>query len=170
MCGSHRRLGRDQAEGWSQRSEPSGASDAEADASDAPKVLLESGDGAEAHALWRLLRRNGYDVSWCPGPRAHDARGCPLVESGHCDLVDEADVVLCSLNLADPSTRQVLEAHHRHEPARTVLVAAPRPLADRYADVIDGSDVVAVPLTGEGVVEAVEEHRARGAGVPPRRS
>ncbi|NNE95171.1 MAG: hypothetical protein HKN24_04005 [Acidimicrobiales bacterium] len=51
--------------------------------------------------------RRGFDVMVCAGPSAsrHD---CPVVEGGHCPLVDGADGVLFALREDD----EVLSAHH----------------------------------------------------------
>jgi hypothetical protein len=61
---AHRPLGRDLARTW----------DVE-ERVDAPTVLLESADGAEAHAVWRMLQRKRLRTMWCPGPRT-DASEC----------------------------------------------------------------------------------------------
>ncbi len=94
---TRRPLGEDFARGW-----PDEAHDDD----DGPMVLFESPDGAEAHAAWKLLRRNGYRMTWCPGPQGGFSPECALSATGHCPLVDEADAVVSALDLRDPRVRE----------------------------------------------------------------
>ena len=75
MCVSRQRrpLGNDQARSW-EHEEGAGV----------PRVLIESPDGAEAHAAWRLLQHHGCRTMWCPGPSAAAGTECVLSQSGHC--------------------------------------------------------------------------------------
>lgn len=167
MSGFHDKLGDDHAAGWvdrpvdaSRSGEGAGGEPgarAGGDEGPRPRVLIESPDGAEAHALWRLMRHEGYDVSWCPGPAAGDADACPLVTTDHCALVDDADVVLCTLSVNDDGTRQVLDAHRHHEPGKPVIVSVPQPAADRHPEALEGNRIVRAPLSGPAVIRAVEE-------------
>jgi len=113
------RVGQDQAVGWPEREPPGGTNPGHR-----RRLLVESEDGAEAVAIWKLLERRGIDVSWCPGPDARRSSRCPLVHTGSCRLVDQADAVLCALDLEDPKQRAVLEALNTAHPEKPVVVAA----------------------------------------------
>lgn len=86
-----------------------------------PRVLLECEDPAVQDGLERVLRESGYAVSLCAGPAARSA-GCPLVEQGHCGLVDHADIVVHALDPGDSSNRQVLSALVQGHPDIPVVV------------------------------------------------
>jgi len=64
MRRTHTELGRDLAAAWAP-CRPVPDADREAVRS---RVLVEIPDGAKAWALWLLLGREGYVVTWCPGP------------------------------------------------------------------------------------------------------
>jgi len=122
------RVGRDHATGWS-RQESAGGDDPERRL----RLLIESEDGAEVVAIRNLLDRHGYDVSWCPGPDARRSSRCPLVRKGTCRLVDEADAVLCTLDLDNAKHRAVVEALNTLHPEKPVIVAASPALSRRWA-------------------------------------
>ncbi len=97
---TRRPLGKDFARGWKDTTRGG--------ENDGPRVLFESPDGAEAHAAWKLLQRHGYRVTWCPGPHGGFSPECALSTTGHCTLVDEADVVVSALDLRDASSQEVV--------------------------------------------------------------
>jgi hypothetical protein len=156
---SRRRLGRDHARSW------------DGEAGEGPRVLLESPDGAEAHAVWRILHRHGYETMWCPGPR-RDAE-CTLVETGRCHLVDEADVVLSALDLNEPFCQAVVRSLDTDAASRTpVVVVAPRAAEAQWVDELSSSTVVAGPLRAKALLRSIESagtqavSEVTGAGTP----
>jgi hypothetical protein len=64
------------------------------------------------------LRSAGNDVRQCTGPRREAGRACPLVTSGHCQLAEEADLIVNLLPGDEPDCTAVLAAHRRHWPDR----------------------------------------------------
>lgn len=144
------RLGKDHARNWRRHAE---------DAPPRPRVLLESPDGAEAHAVWKLLDLNGYDTMWCPGPSAHPARACSLVVSGHCPLVDRADVIVHALDQSDEQCGEV----SRHldnlgevpADSRPVVVMTPPTAVAELAAALPHCDVVPGPLRSRVLLRLV---------------
>jgi len=76
-------------------------------------ALFEGSDGAEAVAVSRVLGSLDIDTMWCPGPGAGRGSHCPLVEEGHCELVEKADFVINDLGTTDPRCAAVAEAVDR---------------------------------------------------------
>ena len=146
-----RPLGEDFARGW-----PDGAQDGES----GPLVLFESPDGAEAHAAWKVLRGHGYRMTWCPGPQGGFSPRCALSATGHCQLVDEADAVVSSLELRDPLCGEVVRALDAQASETPVVVVAPRGSAARWAEEAPDCEVVAGPLSTRVLVRALSVARA----------
>jgi hypothetical protein len=104
MC-RKRKLGRDEAAGWPRR-----------DSSAAPprwSALFEGNDGAAAVAVSHVLDAIDIDTMWCPGPGDGHGSRCPLVEEGHCELVEKADFVINDLGTTDPRCAAVAKAVDR---------------------------------------------------------
>jgi hypothetical protein len=121
------------------------------------RVLVEAEDGAEAFARLRMLQIAGYDGAWCPGPERRGTRGCPLVNAGHCPMVDDADVVVTSLRLDHDAARLVLEAMDRHHPQLPVVIETTSSSAEEFAPLVGCHRVVAAPTTPADLVSAVAE-------------
>ncbi len=105
MCRTKRNLGIDEAANWPrERSNVSGRRSA----------LFEGADGAEALAVSGVLDRMDIDTMWCPGPSGR-GRGslCPLVEEGHCELMERADFVINNLGTHDPRCAAVARTVER---------------------------------------------------------
>ena len=153
---TRRPLGEDFARGW--------PDEAAGNADGGPMVLFESPDGAEAHAAWKLLRRNGYRMTWCPGPQGGFSPQCALLASGRCPLVDEADAVVSALDLRDPRCGDVVRALGAQAPDTPVVVVAPKRAAAHWAEEVPGCGVVAGPLSSKVLIRALSVARA-GAGV-----
>jgi DNA-binding NtrC family response regulator len=120
-----------------------------------PRVLVEATDFAKQAALANILADRGYSVRTCGGPEATDDR-CPLVESGQCDGVALADVVVHSMRRHDPRNREVLEKILERYPDTPVVVEAPRPLVERHPDDYAECTVIFQPLTRTTLLDAVE--------------
>ncbi|HVC69656.1 MAG TPA: hypothetical protein VNC61_05255 [Acidimicrobiales bacterium] len=146
-----RMLGKDLARRWVSRSMPG---DGEGRRS---RVLLEVPDGAEALAYWRLLTNNGYDVEWCPGPEGPPALRCPLVTSGHCELIDRADVVVSALGLDQEPCRHVIESRSRLHPETPVVTQASREAFTRWAELVEGDQPLPTPVCGEALLGSVQD-------------
>ena len=152
MCVMKQRrpLGEDRARGW----------DSESGSAAAPRVLIESADGAEAHAAWRLLQRHGYRAMWCPGPRRTPARECPLSRAGSCTLVEEADAVVSALDLRDEACARVVRDLDAVAGGKRVVVVAP---VDQVADLsreLKSVCVVPGPLSAQVVLGALDTGQA----------
>jgi len=145
-------LGRDQARNWRRANE---------ETPPRPRVLLESPDGAEAHAVWSLLDRHGYDTMWCAGPSGRPSRECSLVRVGHCPLVDRADVIVNTLDQGDWKCAEV--ARHLDRSAdvvshsRPVVAVAPPSAAPELAASLPHCDVVPGPLRSRVLLHQVAQ-------------
>lgn len=120
-----------------------------------PRVLIEAEDGAEALARVRLLEAHGYDALWCPGPHRSDGGDCPLVRGAACPLADEAEVVVSSLDLAQPGSRLVLQAMASEHPELPVIVETTKIESQKWADVLVGIKQVRPPTTSTSLLRAV---------------
>lgn len=145
-----RRLGRDHARTWRRHDDPSPR----------PRVLFEGPDGAEAHSVWRLLDRHGYDTMWCPGPSARPIHECALLRTGHCSLVDDAELVVSALDQSDPICREVVRTLDRNtkDPTRLskpVAVVSQRSTVPELAASLSACDVVPGPLTSKMLLRLV---------------
>jgi GNAT superfamily N-acetyltransferase len=89
-----------------------------------PRVLVESRSWwATAGAA--ALRRAGYQVRQCQGPRSGAGRPCPLLVGDECPLVEGADVVACLLPEGDADCLAVAEIHRRQRPLRLTRTPGP---------------------------------------------
>jgi hypothetical protein len=152
----HRQLGSDQAHRWN-RDHPA------VHGRVYPRVLVEAADGAEGFARVRLLESHGYDAMWCPGPTPGHSEECPLVTGDGCPLVDEADVVVTSLDLKGSEAREVLSTMARTRPEVPVVVETSRAAAEAWADLLQGHGVVMAPTTTVGLLDAVSTAMERRA-------
>ena len=127
------------------------------------RVLVENAGGAERLALNAILAGAGYDVSVCPGPDTSRGLLCPLVEDGGCRLAQGADVVLNSLSLSRPESRDVVRCLRSQVPDTPVIVEVPTPRATRYADILEGCQVEPFPMTSGRVRQAVSQVTPKNA-------
>jgi hypothetical protein len=127
-----------------------------------PRVLIEEPDVAGAYAYWRLLDKNGYEVSWCRGPRGLGPRQCPLVACGRCELVEGADVVVSSLGLHRQSSRRVVTALRRLHPDTPVVIRASQETLTRWAPLFEGHwGPVPIPANKRTLLDSVESALAK---------
>ena len=148
---NHKWLGRDFARHWHPRGGAIGAGHPR------PRVLIEEPDVVEAYASWRLLEENGYEVSWCPGPAGSRPRRCPLVTSGLCDLVCNADVVVTSLALDSKCSRDVVSAHRYLHPETPFIIEAPAEALTLWEPVFEGHwGAIRMPVTKRTLLDSVE--------------
>jgi len=144
-------LGSDRARSW----DASPDTQPELDGGRHRRVLLEMSDPAEAWASSRLLRRAGYVVTWCPGPDGSPRQPCPLVATGTCPLVEDADAIVSTLRLDEAPARQVLEALGQHRPTPPVIVSCPWKQAEHWPPSLNGLQPLPVPLTATKLLAAL---------------
>jgi hypothetical protein len=117
-----------------------------------PRVLVECDDPTIQDGLERVLRESGYAVSICAGPASRSS-GCPLVLSGQCGLVEDAEVVVHTLDPVDPSNREVLAALARHSSDTPVVIEAHLIAEDQSGDVRR----VRFPMSRATLIGAVQQ-------------
>jgi hypothetical protein len=117
-------------------------------------VLVEHPDRNRRWAYADILRRAGYDVTICSGPKGRGGERvrCPLVGEGYCPLVEGADVVVSSWELA--GSHEILRALVAQRGSRVVF-EVPETRAARYADVAEDAVLVSPPLAKPALLEAV---------------
>ena len=122
-----------------------------------PRALVENPDAAQLWAYAETLRAAGYDVATCAGEHPDGLDRCPLVETGHCALVEGADVVVstCSMQRGDR-----LLAVLGLTGSTPVVFEAPKPDFERYAHLAENAKLVPTPVTRKALLEAVAEARA----------
>ena len=109
--------------------------------------------------MWGLLDQHGYETMWCPGPTRRHDRECSLVRTGHCPLVERADVIVSALDQSDGRCAEV--AHHLDSAAgplgtKPVVVVTPRRAAEEVAAALPHCDVVPGPLSSTTVLRSVD--------------
>jgi hypothetical protein len=128
-------------------------------------VLIENPDRADLWTHAAVLRGAGYDVAMCSGPTAASEQQehtlCPLLTEKQCPLVEGADVVLSTTQLADG--REILAAFSaRSSPA--LVVEGTSSELKREGDAIAGAVELTLPLLPQQIVEAVERARHGATG------
>lgn len=119
------------------------------------RVLVEDDDGATGMAAVAILKDAGYDAMTCGGPEELYGGRCPLVDCGRCQLVEGADVVLCSLRLSSADNAEVLRAVKRHHPTTPVVVEVTEPQAKVLGELLEGCERVPFPFTRKPLLRAV---------------
>jgi hypothetical protein len=120
------------------------------------RVLVEHPDRAVLTGAVDILRDAGCDVATCVGPTR--GQRCPLVEFGHCGLVEDADVIVTSPELA--ISDELLEIYDERG-ANTVVVDVDRRALEHILDVIPEATLVQLPLTPRSLREAVVQAARR---------
>jgi CheY-like chemotaxis protein len=96
-----------------------------------PTVLLVQRDPEERDLLATWFEASGFDVTTCPGPSA-PTYVCIGDRTGHCPLIDEADVVVLDCGL---ESDEVMEGTSAYD-LLSLYVSADKPVV-----VIDGSEI-----------------------------
>ena len=122
-----------------------------------PRALVENPDAAQLWAYAETLREAGYDVATCVGEHPDGLDRCPLIETGHCSLVEGADVVVstCSIQRGDR-----LLAVMGLLGSTPVVFEAPKPDFERYAHLAENAKLVPTPVTAQALVDTVAQARA----------
>ena len=115
------------------------------------RVLVENPNRAVRSAYADMLREAGYDVATCGGPAGAQVH-CPLVEGKRCRLVEQADVVVSTSDLAE--SREILAALASRGGV-SVVFEVPEPLLGSYCDVAGDATLVPSPVTEESLRAAV---------------
>jgi ribosome-associated translation inhibitor RaiA len=128
---------------------------------DGPRVLIENSDLGVGYSLERLLIEQGYAAAVCEGPDCRQGRRCALVETGECDLVSNADVIVHSLDLDRRDNAEVLQALRSCYPAARTVVEISEPSVARHRELLEGCSLLPFPATRTSLTSAVEASLAR---------
>jgi AmiR/NasT family two-component response regulator len=128
----------------------------------APRVLVEHPSPAHRTIAMELLRAEGYEVAGCPG--AERGMRCPLIEFGSCWLVEDADVVVTTAEMAD-AVRLLDE--HRRSGQRPLVVEVAADQLEEIAEIVPDAVLVTRPLTAHSLRAAVGKAQARIASDAP---
>jgi hypothetical protein len=122
------------------------------------RVLVEHPDHAELWAYAEVLHEAGYDVATCAGehPDGHDR--CPLLESGRCELVAGADIVVSTCSMQRGETLLAVLGEQGSTP---IVFEAPQPDFERYAHLAEEATLIPAPVTKQALLDAVERALAR---------
>ncbi len=122
------------------------------------RVLIENPDGADLWAHADVLRKEGYEVAMCGGPDAElEHTACPLLAEGQCPLVDGADVVVSTTQLAD--SREILASLSARKSPALVVEGTSSDL-ERDRDVTGDAVELTLPVLPRQLVDAVERARS----------
>lgn len=114
------------------------------------RVVIED-PGAPWFEDFARYRARGFEVAVCPGP---EFGGCPLTCGETCELVENADVMLCALDPRDAGSRTVLRLHRDARGQRPLVVRVPRHgFGDD--DLFAGLDLVTEDATVDECVRAL---------------
>ena len=113
--------------------------------SDRLRVVVENADLAEGAIEQRILEQAGCEVVLCEGPIGSGGTRCPLLTDESCPAIDDADAVISSLRMDDPSGAEVIDRLRDCTTLKLVVAASPAS-ADRHDARVRGVDVV-YPLT-----------------------
>ena len=150
MWGTKQNLGRDEAAGWPSRQAPT--------SSPRRSALYEGDDGAAAVAVSRVLDAMDVDTMWCPGPGDGHASRCPLVEEGHCDLIEKADFVINDLGTSSLRCAAVAEAvNETVHGDKSVAVVVGHQQAEALRTQLPTCTVVEGPLTIQIVQDIAQD-------------
>ncbi len=103
------------------------------------RILIDSPDGQAAFDR-DILARMGHGILACHGPSSGTI--CPILDSGHCDLVDNAHGVIFQLDLDEENHREILAKYVEELDPGIPLRVKVRPGQEtRYADLLEGMEV-----------------------------
>jgi hypothetical protein len=120
-----------------------------------PRVLLEEPDDCDNFAYWCFLTEAGFNVDCCSGPSRRPGGRCPLLTSGHCELVERADVIVSKLGIDDEPSRQVIEAVQRQHPQTPMIIEASREQFKRRSNLFHGHWLLPVPVIRRELLDSV---------------
>jgi hypothetical protein len=109
-----------------------------------PRVLVECPDSVAQSAIERALDSAGYDAVCCDGPP--EGSPCALVTEGRCTAVEGADVVVNSLGVHHPTTRDLVRRTKEVYPNVPVLLEATPHDAANHPAWLEGTRALSAPL------------------------
>jgi len=105
----------------------------------ASRILVDSPDG-QAVFDRDILSRMGHGILACHGPGVGTV--CPILEDGHCGLVDDAHGVIFQLDLEEERHRDLLARYVEELDPDIPLRVKVRPgQEERYRELLDGMEV-----------------------------
>lgn len=127
-----------------------------------PRVHIEDHDPERFMNVVRALHDAGFEIGpFCGGPHFNDSGTdpfcCPFVESGECNAVDEADVILFRYGLESRENVELLDRLLHGPRPRRVVVETPPATAASHAVLLEGCRVLAAPATVADIVAAVRQ-------------
>lgn len=103
------------------------------------RILVDSPD-TEAVFDRDILSRMGHGILACRGPDVGTI--CPILDEGHCDMVDDAHGVIFQLDLDQEQHRNILTRYVEVLDPGIPLRAKVRPgQEERFADLLEGLEV-----------------------------
>ncbi len=106
---------------------------------DASRILVDSPD-SKAVFDKDILSRMGHGILACHGPDSNTM--CPILEEGHCELVDDAHGVIFQLDLDEENHRDILKRYVEVLDPDIPLRVKVRPGQDEtYSSLLDGMEV-----------------------------
>jgi hypothetical protein len=125
-----------------------------------PRVHIEDDNPERYRNVANALRGAGFQIGpFCGGPHYNDtAQGdfrCPFVESGECNAVEEADVILFRYSLEGPKNAALLESLVAADHSHRVVVEVREESAATHTELLAHCRVLAAPATVDDIVAAV---------------
>ena len=114
-------------------------------------VLIEDPE-AVVFDDYARFRAHGFETAVCTGP---SCGACPLLHGASCRLLDEADILLTTIDLRDPNSRSVLRTiRSRHPEVPVVVRVAGRVAQHGFGkdELLDGCEVI---VPGAGFIDQV---------------
>jgi len=98
-------------------------------------ILIDAPDGSSVDL--GFLESLGHPVVVCHGPGEH---ACPIVETGHCTMAEQAHGIVFMLDLDRSEHREILGRYREllREDLPIGVVVSDRGQASRYADLLEG--------------------------------
>ena len=118
-----------------------------------PRVLIEHAEESVGMSLAAGLRQAGYAVAVCPGPAQSER--CPLAGDEGCEAAHGADVIVSSLGLGTPQSREVFEALRARCAGTPLIVEVAPGEKEEWSDLLQGCEVVVSPVAPDELVAAV---------------
>ena len=118
-----------------------------------PRVLIEHAEESVGMSLAAGLRQAGYAVAVCPGPAQSER--CPLAGDEGCEAAHGADVIVSSLGLGTPQSREVFEALRARCAGTPLIVEVAPGEKEEWSDLLQGCEVVLSPVASDELVAAV---------------
>ena len=120
-----------------------------------PRILIEHTQQSAGMSLATGLRQAGYAVAICPGPAQSER--CPLTGDDGCEAAHGADVIVSSLGLGTPQTREVLQGLRARCAGTPLIVEIAPEEKEKWSDLLEGCEVVVSPVGPDELLAVVRE-------------